>query len=70
MPLEPEIKILEEMKKINKEIETIKSYLSKMIEINLQQIEISKPTPQEERIAKEKIKRREFVKWDEVKDEI
>lgn len=70
MKLKIEYKVLEEIRKINKEIKKIKLYLEKLIELNLKEIKTVKPTAYEEKIIKEPIRKKDYLDWEKIKDEL
>ena len=70
MMLKSEVELIEEVKRISKEVESMKNYLAKIIELNIQQMKTVKPTLSEKKIFETPILKKEFLKWDEIEDEI
>jgi len=62
--------VLERLKKIDLEVKTMKNYLETLIKLNLEQIKEVKPTLTEKRALKKAFKLKDFVEWEEIKDEI
>ncbi len=58
------------IKELKKEIEEIKNYLSKLIEISLKEIEEVEPEEEEKKIFSGEIKEEDYLDWDSVKNEI
>jgi len=65
-----EEEVLERLKKINLEVKAMKNYLETLIKLNLGQIKEVKPTLAEKRALKKTFKLKDFVEWEEIKDEI
>jgi hypothetical protein len=70
MKMNLEAKLLEEMEKISKEIKSVKGYLDTLVRINLEQIKEVEPTVLEKKILRKGIRRGEFVKWEDIKNEV
>ena len=70
MPLKTQVEVIKELRRMNREIKSMKSYLATLVKLNLEQIKEVKPTPDEKKVLKRPIKKEEVLKWEEIKDEI
>lgn len=62
--------IEDEIKQLSTEVKNMKKYLKTLIRLNLEQTKEVEPTKSEKRILSQSSQKVEFVRWDEIKDEI